>query len=86
TALGNEAMVAIDKAAQRLPPRQRAIFALRHYQRMPFAEIAKLLDITESGARASYHKALLALQESLSDLAPEIPRSGGMVYVGIREG
>ncbi len=78
--LGTEIMAAIDEAVRALPPRQRAIFALKQYNELRFSEIAALLDITEGGAKASYHKALLALRESLKDLAPEPVRSsiGGL--------
>ncbi|HEY3323107.1 MAG TPA: sigma-70 family RNA polymerase sigma factor [Planctomycetota bacterium] len=62
---------AIDLAVQSLPPRQRAIFALKQYEDMRFSEIASLLDITEGGAKASYHKALLSLRERLRGWAPE---------------
>src|SRR6185295_8212117 len=43
---GSEIMSAIDQAVQQLPPRQRAIFALKQYQELRFSEIAALLDIT----------------------------------------
>jgi RNA polymerase sigma-70 factor (ECF subfamily) len=75
-ALGVEIMSAIDSAVKSLPPRQRAIFALKQYNELRFSEIAALLDITEGGAKASYHKALLALRERLKELAPEPVRSG----------
>jgi len=73
-----EALTAIDKAVKTLPPRQRAIFVLRQYQDMRFAEIAAILDITEGGAKASYHKALLALRERLKGFfpVPETPEAG----------
>ena len=74
--LGGEVMKAIDEAVRSLPPRQRAIFALKQYNELRFSEIAALLDITEGGAKASYHKALLSLRERLKDLAPEPVRSG----------
>lgn len=77
SASGSEIMAAIDQAVQALPPRQRAIFALKQYQNMRFFEIAALLDITEGGAKASYHKALLALRERLKNLAPEPVRLNG---------
>jgi RNA polymerase sigma-70 factor (ECF subfamily) len=72
---GNEILSAIDQAVQQLPPRQRAIFALKQYQELRFSEIAAMLDITEGGAKASYHKALLALRERLRDYAPEPART-----------
>ncbi|HYG74289.1 MAG TPA: sigma-70 family RNA polymerase sigma factor [Planctomycetota bacterium] len=70
-AVGSEIGAAIDNAVKQLPPRQRAIFALKQYEEMRFSEIATLLDITEGGAKASYHKALLALRERLKNIAPE---------------
>ncbi|MCY3023362.1 MAG: RNA polymerase sigma factor [Planctomycetota bacterium] len=72
--VGTEITAAIDHAVRSLPPRQRVIFALKQYQDLRFFEIAELLDITEGGAKASYHKALLALRERLKDVAPEIAR------------
>jgi len=81
-ALGGEVIVAIDRAVRTLPPRQRAIFVLKQYQDMRFFEIAALLDITEGGAKASYHKALLALRERLKDVAPETARWAGTTPVG----
>jgi RNA polymerase sigma-70 factor, ECF subfamily len=77
-ALGNEVLIAIDRAVKELPPRQRAIFALKQYQDLRFSEIAGMLDITEGGAKASYHKALLALRERLKEFAPEV-RGGEML-------
>ena len=71
SAVGGEIIKAIDAAVKSLPERQRVIFALKQYQELRFAEIASLLDITEGGAKASYHKALLALRERLKTLAPE---------------
>ena len=50
-ALGGEIMKAIDEAVRSLPPRQRAIFALKQYNELRFSEIAALLDITEGGAK-----------------------------------
>jgi RNA polymerase sigma-70 factor (ECF subfamily) len=61
----NELLSAIDKAVQTLPPRQRAVFVLKQYQELRFSQVAAILDITEGGAKANYHKALLALRERL---------------------
>ena len=69
--LGGEIMAAIDVAVKQLPPRQRAIFALKQYEDLRFSEIATLLEITEGGAKASYHKALMSLRERLRNYAPE---------------
>jgi len=76
TLVGAELQAAINQAIEKLPPRQRAIFVLKQYQDYKFAEIATLLDITEGGVKASYHKALLSLRELLREFAPEVPATG----------
>jgi len=53
------------------PPPPAVIFALRQYEDLRFNVIAELLEITEAGAKAGYHKALLTLQRWLKHLAPE---------------
>lgn len=75
--VNGEIMLAIDAAVRALPPRQRAIFALKQFNELRFLEIAQLLDITEGGAKASYHKALLTLRERLKEHAPEPSRMNG---------
>jgi RNA polymerase sigma-70 factor, ECF subfamily len=72
---GSEVMTAIDKAVCALPPRQRTIFALKQYEDMRFSQIAELLNITEGGAKASYHKALLTLRDRLRGFTPEPDQS-----------
>ena len=62
----------IDRAIKTLPARQQTIFVLKQYEELRFHEIAKLLEITEGGAKASYHKALISLRERLKDLAPSV--------------
>src|ERR1043165_1756512 len=67
----SEVRVAIDKAIKTLPSRQQTIFVLKQYEELRFSEIATMLEITEGGAKASYHKALMALRDRLKDWAPE---------------
>lgn len=57
----------VDAAVATLPPRQRAVFVLRHDEEMSHAEISAVLGISEGGVRASYHHALLKLREELRD-------------------
>jgi len=71
--LESEVRAAIDNAVNRLPPRQRVIFVMRQYQELRFNAIAELLSITEAGAKAGYHKALLSLQRWLRHIAPVTP-------------
>lgn len=54
---GNAAQIALQKAIAELPPKQKAVFILRYYEEMPYAEIADILDSTEGSLKASYHHA-----------------------------
>ena len=50
-----------------LPARQRAAVALRFYDDLAFAEIATVLDCTESTARSYVHRALERLRSQLRE-------------------
>jgi RNA polymerase sigma-70 factor (sigma-E family) len=50
-----------------LPSRQRAAVALRFYDDLAFAEIATILDCTESTARSYVHRALERLRAQLKE-------------------
>ena len=58
----------VDAAIARLPPRQRSIFVLRHYDQMSHKEIAGILKRTEGNVRAGYFHAVKKLQVLLSDV------------------
>lgn len=49
-----------------LPPREREVVILRHYEGLPFREIAEVLGIAEGTARATLHQALANLRSKLS--------------------
>jgi len=51
-----------------LPPRQKAVFSLRHFDGLPFKEIAVRLDISESTARTTYHQVVNKLKSKISGL------------------
>jgi RNA polymerase sigma-70 factor (ECF subfamily) len=67
---GDEVLSQIDRAVRQLPERQRAVFVLKHYNDLRFKEIGQLLEITEGGVKASYHKALVALRALLAEHNP----------------
>ncbi|MCZ7647766.1 MAG: RNA polymerase sigma factor [Planctomycetota bacterium] len=69
-AIAGEALRAIERAVKRLPRQQRMIFILKQYDELRFNDIARKLEITEGGAKASYHKALMALRGMLRQWAP----------------
>lgn len=66
--LGRELAERIDGALRALPARQRAIFALRHYQEMSLPEIARALDVSLGTVKSSLHRAVHRLRERLAGL------------------
>jgi RNA polymerase sigma-70 factor, ECF subfamily len=62
----------IRKAISVLPPRQRAIVILKQFKSLRFSEIASLLGITEGGAKANYHRALISLRQNMQQVLAEV--------------
>lgn len=58
-------------AVEGLPPRQRAVLALRVYEDLSFKEIAQREGISEGNARVSYHLAVKALKATLDPATEE---------------
>ncbi|UCF69734.1 MAG: sigma-70 family RNA polymerase sigma factor [candidate division WOR-3 bacterium] len=58
---------AIDDALQRLPPRQRLTFILRHNLGYSFGEIGSIMGITAGAAKANHHQAVKKMRKSLKD-------------------
>jgi len=53
-------------AILRLPPRQRAVLALRYYEDLPEREIAALLGCRLGTVKSAHHRALDTLRKELS--------------------
>jgi len=62
----DELTQAIDEAVLSLPPRQKMVFVLRHYQRLPFQKIAEILEKSEGGVKSNYFQAIKKLKKSLA--------------------
>lgn len=62
----DELSQAIDAAVLSLPPKQRTVFVLRYYQRLPFEKIAEILGKSEGGTKANYFQAINKLKQSLA--------------------
>lgn len=62
----------IDQALEKISPRERAIFVLRHYQDMPLKEIAEELDITVGTVKSTLFRALKRMQKELSFMRPDL--------------
>jgi RNA polymerase sigma-70 factor, ECF subfamily len=71
----DEVVRIFDELARDLPPRQRAIFALREIEGMTTQEVAGLLGVRPSTVRNHLFQARSVLQRSLSERYPEyLPR------------
>ena len=58
----------LDVAQSKLSERQRAVFALRHYDAMPLEEIADLLKLDVGTVKAHLFRAMTKMREELKDL------------------
>ena len=48
-----------------LPERQQAVFRMRYYDELPYAEIAELLKVSEGSLKASFHHAVKKIEEQI---------------------
>ncbi len=55
----------IDAAVATLPPKQRAVFLMRHRECLSYSEIAATMERSEGGVRANYFQALQKLKKEL---------------------
>ena len=60
-----ELMQAIDQAVLSLPSKQREVFVLRYYQRLPYLRIAEILGKSEGGVKSNYFQAINKLKKLL---------------------
>ncbi len=58
----------LDVAMEKLSARQRAVFALRHYDALPLEEIAGILKLDVGTVKAHLFRALTKMREELKDL------------------
>jgi RNA polymerase sigma factor (sigma-70 family) len=50
-------------AVQQLPEKQKAVFNLRYFDEMPYAEMSSVLETSEGALKASYHHAVKKIEE-----------------------
>jgi RNA polymerase sigma factor (sigma-70 family) len=65
---GSEVAGRIDAALKGIPPRQRAVFVLRHYEEMSLEEISVTLGMRLGTVKSSLHRAIHGLRERLQGL------------------
>jgi RNA polymerase sigma-70 factor (ECF subfamily) len=58
----------LESALEKLSPRQRAAFTLRHYEDLSLEEIGNLLDLDVGTVKAHMHRAVVKLRHELRDL------------------
>ena len=59
----NKAEWKLQLAMQQLPEKQKAVFSLRYYDEMPYAEMSKVLETSEGALKASYHHAVKKIED-----------------------
>jgi RNA polymerase sigma-70 factor (sigma-E family) len=62
---------------RRLPPRQRAVLVLRHYEGLPDAQIAALMGTSEVTVRSNAHRGLASLRRLMAEDEPAARGTGG---------
>ena len=58
----------LEAALNRLSPRQRAVFTLRHYENKDLEEIAGILDLDKGSVKSHMFRAVSKLRDELRDL------------------
>jgi len=66
---GSERRLAVSAALERLEPRERELIALKFFAGLGNAEIAQVLDTSESNAGTKLHRAMTKLREACDGVA-----------------
>ena len=65
----------VARAVMALPETQRAVLILAHYEQMPVAEIAEVMEIEPGAVKSRLQRARAALKEALAAYAPGVERA-----------
>lgn len=77
-----EVRQAVDAAVDDLPPQQRLVFTMRHFEGMKLIDIAEALGIAEGTVKRQLHSAVHRLRRSLKAVRePAMPRGVRQVTV-----
>ncbi|MEO9476334.1 MAG: RNA polymerase sigma factor [Cyclobacteriaceae bacterium] len=64
---GDEIQLKLQKALLKLPDKQRAVFNMKYYDEMKFAEISEVTGTSVGALKASYHIAVKKIEALLSE-------------------
>lgn len=53
----------LERAIERLPAKQKAVFILRYYEELPYEEISKIMNRTTGGLKANFFHAVRKIEE-----------------------
>lgn len=62
---GNELQRELQKAINRLPAKQKAVFTLRYFDELPYEQISAITGTSVGSLKASYHHAYSKIKEEL---------------------
>jgi len=65
---------AVARAVRGLPETQREVLILAHYEQMPLAEIARVMDLELPAVKSRLQRARAGLKETLAAYAPGLER------------
>jgi RNA polymerase sigma-70 factor (ECF subfamily) len=65
---------AVSRAVRELPETQREVLILAHYEQMPLAEIARVMDLELPAVKSRLQRARAGLKETLAAYAPGLER------------
>jgi RNA polymerase sigma-70 factor (ECF subfamily) len=65
---------AVVRAVTQLPETQREVLILAHYEQMPLAEIARVMDLDVAAVKSRLQRARATLRETLAAYAPGLER------------
>ena len=64
---GDAAALKLQKALAKLPEKQRLVFNMKYFDNLKFKEIARILDCSEGGLKATYHHAVKKIKLFLDE-------------------
>jgi RNA polymerase sigma-70 factor (ECF subfamily) len=74
-ALRMEVEEAITAAVMQLPENQRAVLILAHYEQLPLAEIARVMEIEVAAVKSRLQRARASLKEMLAMYTPGVKKT-----------